>query len=327
VTSLAGDLREDLLRPDAYTTLARSQTVRLVETHISWVFLLDRDVFKVKKPVNLGFLDFRTAEQRRVACDAEVRLNRRLAPDVYRGVVPIRRDAAGRARADGVGDVIDWAVHMSRLPDATRADQLLARGGLVPAAIEAIATRLVAFHHECRSDDVTRGFGSLAVIERNLEENFAQTSAVLDEYLSAKEAEQVVTWQRAFVRAHAATFERRAHEGRVRDGHGDLRLDHVYLDERGVTVIDCIEFNERFRFADVCADVAFLSMDLAEHGRVDYAERLLATYARESNDYDLYSVVDFYESYRAYVRGKISAMLAHDNSLDEATRESASRDA
>jgi aminoglycoside phosphotransferase family enzyme/predicted kinase len=326
-TAPAGDLRNDLLRPEAYAAVAQSQAVRLVETHISWVFLLDGDVFKVKKPVNLGFLDFRSAQQRQSACEAEVHLNRRLAPDVYRGVVPIRRGPEGHAHLGGTGEVVDWAVHMNRLPDAARADQLLAEGSLAKGTVDAIAKRLAAFHRGCRSDEDTRRFGSLPIIERNIEENFEQTRERLGDYLAGEDADEIVRWQRAFLRGHAATFERRAVEGRIRDGHGDLRLDHIYVDQGGVTVIDCIEFNERFRFADVCADVAFLAMDLCEHGRVDLAERLLAAYAREANDFDLYAVVDFYESYRAFVRGKISAMIAHDAALDVATRSRASSDA
>jgi predicted kinase len=123
-------------------------------------------------------------------------------------------------------------------------------------------------------------------------------------------------------------FTTRVEAGRVRDGHGDLRLEHVYFgSNRAITIIDCIEFNERFRYGDVCADIAFLSMDLAWHGRVDLAERFLARYARESNDYDLYSVVNFYESYRAFVRGKVASLLADDTEASAEARERARREA
>ncbi len=317
----------NLLRPEAYAPLARSEAVELIETHISWVVLLDRDVFKVKKPVSLGFLDFRTVSQRQAACEAEVTLNRRLAPDVYRGVVPVCLGDDGRARFGGAGPVVDWAVHMARLPDPARADQRLAAGTLTGRAVEAVAASLASFHAECRSDAETSRFGSPAVIERNVEENFDQTRQVLGKYLGSEEADELLRWQRSFLQAHAAVFEERAAHGRVRDGHGDLRLEHVYLEDGRLTVLDCIEYNERFRFADVCADIAFLSMDLAEHGRVDLAELLLASYAREANDFDLYALVDFYESYRAYVRGKISAMLAEDAGADERARGRAAREA
>lgn len=321
------DLKDDLRRPEAYG-LPRPNRVELAETHISWVFLLGAEVFKVKKPVDLGFLDFRTMAQRKVACEAEVGLNARLAPDVYRGVVAIRRGEDGRACIGGTGPIVDWAVHMARLPDERRADVLLGGGKLSNEAIEAIATRIAKFHAGARGDPNTARFGTSEAVTTNIEENFAQTRSVIDRYLNPAEADEIVRWQTAFVRGHDSLFAQRIAAGRVRDGHGDLRLEHVYLDPPGSpSIIDCIEFNERFRFADVCADVAFLSMDLAGHGRVDLAERLLACYARESSDFDLYALVDFYESYRAYVRGKVATIVAADDQLDPEARQRAEKDA
>jgi aminoglycoside phosphotransferase family enzyme/predicted kinase len=316
----------DLLRPEAYGPL-RPTSVRLVETHISRVFLLEGDVFKIKRPVNLGFLDFTTLERREAACRAEVSLNARLAPDVYLGVVPVRLDPGGRASLCSDGAVVDWAVHMRRLPDAQRADVRLARGQLDRRAIDSIAAHLARFHADARTDDAVSAFGETEAIARNIEENFAQTRGIIDTYVP-DEAAEILRWQTAFLRGHAPLFAQRVASGRIRDGHGDLRLEHVYLDPGDrPTIIDCIEFNDRFRFADVCADVAFLSMDLEAHGRVDLAERLLARYARESNDYDLYALVDFYESYRAFVRGKIAAFMAADPDIDEGARTGAAAEA
>jgi uncharacterized protein len=319
-------LKADLLRPEAYGDL-RPARVELVETHLSRVFLVERDVFKVKRSVDLGFVDFTTIQRREAACRAEVALNARLAPNVYRGVVSVRLDAEGRASFAGKGPVVDWAVHMRRLPDEQRADVLLARGALDGRAIDEIAARLSRFHAEGKTDETISRFGTIEAIARNVEENFAQTRDVIASY-APDEAPEIERWQIAFLRGRPAIFARRIAEGRIRDGHGDLRLEHVYLDGAGEpTIIDCIEFNDRFRYADVCADVAFLSMDLAAHGRVDLAERLLSRYAREANDFDLYAVVDFYESYRAFVRGKVAAILATDAEVDEATRRHAAAEA
>jgi aminoglycoside phosphotransferase family enzyme/predicted kinase len=319
-------VKADLLRPEAYGEL-RPGRVDLVETHISRVFLLERDVFKVKRPVNLGFLDFTTLERREAACRAEVELNSRLAPDVYRGIVALRRDRDGRASISGEGPVVEWAVHMRRLPDERRADVMLARAELDGRAIDAIAAKVARFHAGARSDEIVASFGSPHAIASNVEENFAQTRGVVERYVP-HEAAEIVRWQTEFLRDHTALFEHRAATGRVRDGHGDLRLEHVYFERDGEpTIIDCIEFNDRFRYADVCADIAFLSMDLEAHGRVDLAERLLARYARETNDFDLYAVVDFYESYRAFVRAKVAAMLAADEDVDERTRARAAAEA
>ena len=299
----------------------------LIETHISWVFLGATEVFKVKRPVDVGFLDFTTLEQRRAACDAEVRLNRRLAPDVYLDVVPITLDETGVHRVTGQGPVVEWAVHMRRLAANRRADELLQAGLLGVKQIDALATHIALFHEHARCDAETSKHGSVETIRRNVKENFEQTRGSIRDYLSDPQASDIETWQLA-VLAGEDRFSSRVRGGRVRDGHGDLRLEHVYFGTDGaITIIDCIEFNERFRFADVCADVAFLSMDLAWQGRVDLAERFLSRYARESSDYELYSVVNFYESYRAFVRGKVASLLADDADASAGARNRAKHEA
>lgn len=301
------------------------------ETHISWVFLHETRVYKVKKPVNLGFLDFGTLEQRHAACESEVRLNRRLAHDTYLGVVPVVRDDAGKHRIGNRDDdrsVVDWAVEMVRLSDADRADALLAEGRLSPELVAATAETLAEFHAGAETSNEISRYGSLDVIGGNVRENFNQMRARVGDFISPAQEAEIESRQLGFLREHAEWFETRARTGRVRDGHGDLRLEHVYThDVDRPTIIDCIEFNDRFRYGDVCADIAFLSMDLAAQGRKDLAERFLADYARASNDFDLYRLVDFYEGYRAYVRGKVSAMLAADDDAPPEVRRNAERSA
>jgi aminoglycoside phosphotransferase family enzyme/predicted kinase len=299
----------------------------LIETHISWVFLGSADVYKVKRPVDLGFLDFTTLEKRRAACDAEVRLNRRLAPNIYLDVVPITVDDSGAHSVASKGRAVDWAVHMRRLPVDRRADELLRAGVLGSAEIDALAAHVAHFHERARCDAETSRHGEVTTIRRNVEENFEQTRSSIGEYLTAEQSREIEAWQLATLQDESR-FAARIDADRVRDGHGDLRLEHVYFETDGsIAIIDCIEFNDRFRYGDVCSDIAFLSMDLAWHGRVDLAERLLARYARESNDFDLYSVVDFYESYRAFVRGKIASLLAGDVEASPGTRERARNEA
>ncbi len=311
----------DLVGPD--TTL--------VETHISWVLVGPDEVFKLKKPVSLGFLDFGTPAQRKAACEAEVALNRRLAPRVYLGVRPVVCDAAGRLSIvrDGEpeGEPLDWAVHMRRLPDRDRADVRLREGRLHHEHVDLIARRLAEFHATARCDATTAAFGRPEAIAVNVRENLDQTRGSLARFVSPAQAEQLERAQLAQLEAHRERFAARIEAGRVRDGHGDLRLEHVYLSDHaaehpddGVTVIDCIEFNDRFRYADVAADLAFLAMDLSEHERVDLSEHLVARYAQHAGDYDLYGVLDFYEGYRAYVRGKIAAMVAAAPDVDHERR-------
>jgi uncharacterized protein len=326
-------LEEDLL----------AQGLELRETHISRVFLAEHRVYKVKKPVELGFLDFRTLEQRRAACDDEVELNRRLAPGVYLGVVPILRGRDGAHRIGSLGgaerevgapqardegELVEWAVEMVRLPDLDAADRRLRDGRLGRADLERIAAHLAAFHDCARCDDETARFGALDVIEHNVRENFDQMRADAQLYLTREEFAAIERAQLGFLGDQRARFEQRLAARKIRDGHGDLRLEHCYLDDQdGTNIIDCIEFNQRFRYGDVCADVAFLAMDLAVHERSDLSEAFLAAYARHTDDYEAYGLVDFYESYRAFVRGKVNAMLASDASASPAARQRASGEA
>ncbi len=292
-----------------------------VETHISWVFLGPDQVYKIKKPVDFGFLDFTTVEARRQACQAEVDLNRRLAPDVYLGLLPVTRGPGGALQIGGEGDAVDWVVHMRRLPDTDRADVRLTQGRLTGDHLATVASVLAQFH---RASPVVHPVDPVQVVRRNVEENFDQTRATIRNHLSVEEVRELETRQLSFLAAHASRLEARAEAGFVREGHGDLRLEHVYMDERGrVRILDCIEFNRRFREGDTASDLAFLSMDLAFHGRMDLSEQLLALVARDANDYDLYGVVDFYESYRAHVRAKIASFVASDPKLDARARDQA----
>jgi uncharacterized protein len=296
-----------------------AREVKLVETHISWV-LLGPDVYKVKKPVKLPFLDFSTFEAREQACRTEVRINRRLAPRTYQGVVAIRKRPDGRYTFGAVGSIVDWAVRMTRLDDTRRADVLLGEGALGRDHVDALALGVAAFHADASATPRVARFGAPEIVERNVADNFVALREHLGRYVRDDAAVEIERWQLAFLRGHRDLFERRMIDGAVREGHGDLRLEHVFFHPEGTDfeVIDGIEFDERYRCADVASDVAFLAMDLARCGHVDLAERFLAMYARASNDYELYRLVDFYESYRACVRAKISALIGRD---DEARRE------
>ena len=312
----AGDLATDLLRPEAYPAPYPGH-VELRETHLSRVFLTEGDVFKVKKAVRFAFLDFTSLEARQRACEAEIVLNSRLSAGTYLGLVPVRLDDRGRHHLGPEGEVVDWAIHMLRLPDAFRGDQRLAAGTLDRRHLEAVAIRIAELHGRAGASPMLEAWGTRDAVARNVRESFAEVDAGDERLLTIAQQREVVSWQLDFLREHGEIFARRLAEGRVREGHGDLRLEHVYLGERGeLTIIDCLEFDPRYRWADTCADVAFFSMDLAAHGRVDLAERFLALYARATDDYGLYAVVDFYEAYRAYIRGKIATLTARNGNSE-----------
>lgn len=302
--------------------------VRLEETHISWVLLAGKDAYKIKKPVALPFLDFSTFEARERACRNEVFVNRRLAPRTYLGVVPIRRRADGRSTFGPRGVIVDWAVRMVRLDDRLRADHLLAEGKLGREHVDRVAVGIATFHADARTDPRIARFGSPDAIEHNVVDNFEAMRGSIARYVQEPAAREIEQWQIAFLRERRDVLVSRMKGGAVRDGHGDLRLEHVFFRPDGdFDVIDAIEFDDRYRFADVAADVAFLAMDLSRLGRVDLAERFLASYARASNDFDMYRVVDFYEGYRACVRAKIAALVAADPETPLEARETARTEA
>jgi aminoglycoside phosphotransferase family enzyme/predicted kinase len=295
---------------------AGGEPAERIETHISWVFRTASRVLKVKKPVRLGFLDFGTEAARRAACVEELRVNERFAPGVYRGLARIVRTRAGAIVLDEptAGDVVEHGVWMDRLPDEERADLRLARGALARADVERIAETIARHHGASAAADLA--MGSAELIAAHVRENFEALRASphlagAEAVLSPSEAREVEAWQLEFLRTEGARFEARRSAGAIRDGHGDLRLEHVYVGDAGIRILDAIEFDPAFRAGDVAADVAFLSMDLASMGHVELAERFLARYARETNDFDLFGVVDFYEAYRACVRAKI-ALLRDD---------------
>jgi aminoglycoside phosphotransferase family enzyme/predicted kinase len=310
--------------------LDASAPVELRATHASWVYLAGADVWKVKRPVDLGFLDFTSLEARRRDCEDEARLNRRLAPSIYLGVEPVRRGPGG-LELGGAGPVVDWAVHMRRLPDGASAAARLARGVLGPAELEALAACVADFHRAARE---TPAWGERARLRANVDENFAETERFVGDsvgdLVDRETFEDARAFQTRWLDEHAALLEARVAAGRIREGHGDLRLEHVYFldDDPGDAapiVIDCVEFAERFRAGDVAADVAFLAMELDLAARPDLASGFLARYAEAAGDLDLYRVVDFYLSYRAWVRGKVAALVASDADapLDVRTRKRA----
>ena len=277
----------DLLRPEAYALDGAATTVSLRTTHASWVFLVGGHAWKVKRPVDLGFLDFRTTEARRVDCEQEVRLNRRLASDVYLGVEPIRWTPAGGHALRGSGEIVEWAVHMRRLPETASAEALLGRDALDAGMLERVAESLAVFLGHARE---APEFGTPAALARNLEENFRQVLPFVGEVLDQDTLDEVRAFQTSKLRDDHRTFEARVAEGHVREGHGDLRLEHLYFlpggggDQAEPTFIDCIEFNERFRCGDTTSEIGFLAMELEAVGRRDLAAGLLARFAEATPD-------------------------------------------
>jgi hypothetical protein len=298
--------------------------VEVRQTHISVVFLAGDYVYKIKKPVQLGFLDFSTLEKRRHYCDEEVRLNRRLAPEVYLGVVPVAQSGPG-LRLEGQGAVVDWAVKMLRLPQEVTLQKRVQRDEVSIDQVQALARKLAAFLRDADHGPHISTFGRFDVVAGNARENFEQASSLVGSTLSRAVFDRMRKLTEEALTRLRPNIESRAGRDVPRDTHGDLHLDHVYLfpdrqPPADLVIIDCIEFNERFRFADPVADMAFLVMDFRFHGRRDLAEVFTEEYFRASGDEEGRALLSFYSAYRAAVRGKVEGFELAEQELPESQR-------
>lgn len=317
------ELIRHLQEPACYSP--RPVAVTLRETHASAVFLAGARAYKLKKPVNLGFLDFSTLEKRQRACADEVRLNRRLAPDVYLGVEPVVVNG-GAVSVGGPGTVIDYVVVMRRLADNASLQALIERGEATDCHVRGVAEHLAAFHLEAERGPRIDTFGRPEAIAANIEENFAQAEPFVGSTIERVVLDEISRSSWEFLAEHERLFCDRVARGCTRDGHGDLRAEHLYFDGGRLEIIDCIEFNERFRYGDVASDLAFLAMDLERLGQPGLADTLVARYD-ELTPFAVREVLDFYRCYRAFVRGKVASIRWSQQPAGGTAAESALADA
>jgi len=313
------DIVTALLERGAYPQ--PTSRVELVQTHISWVFLTDRFAYKVKKPVDLGFLNFSTLRRRHFYLHQELILNRRLCPEIYLEVLPIVKHQGG-LRLGGPGRPVEYALKMVRLPQERMMDEVTDRGELQPEHLERIIERLVPFYEAAATGPRINKFGEPAIIAFNHQENFSRTAPLVGEMLSAELFARIQAYSLGFLKRNRQLFLRRIREGRIRDCHGDLHMKNICLAD-GVYIYDCIEFNSRFRYGDVAADIDFLAMDLDYHGLGALSRFFVQRFAQASGDQELLEILDFYKCYRAYVRGKINAFIAQDPAQSPEARKNA----
>ncbi len=291
----------------------------LIETHISWVILAGDYAYKIKKPVDLGFLDFSTLEKRRVCCEEELRLNRRLAEEIYLSVIAI----GGSPESPLLGadaNVIEYAVKMRRFPQEAQLDRVLQRGELDAYKIDAFARMAAEFHATATSAESASEFGTPEQVWHPIAENFAQ----IREHLSGGEWEDQLAnleqWSRERYQVLLPLLQQRKQQGFIRECHGDLHLRNLaWIDGRAMA-FDCIEFNPSLRWIDVISDIAFLVMDLRERGEPQLAQRFLNNYLEISGDYTGLPLLPFYMLYRAMVRTKVAAIRAGQKNIPKTER-------
>lgn len=306
------DLLDSMTNPNFYPH--KPAVVELIQTHISYVFIAGDIVYKVKKPVDFGFLDFTSLDKRKFYCDEELRLNKRLAPSIYLDVVPISQDSTNNIILGQGETVIDYAVRMKKLPLDKMLKTLLADGRADGKVMDAVANKIAAFHKVAETGGRIDEMGGIATIRHNHEENFTQTRNYINITIPEYQYNFIKDYVENFLTDKKSLLEKRVADCKIRDCHGDLHLEHICIAD-AIIIFDCIEFNERFRFGDVAAEVAFLTMDLDYNGYLEQAESFVKFYLKYSNDTDMIMLLNFYRCYYAYVRGKVTSFRLDQKDL------------
>lgn len=297
------NLIENLQRSDLFSHPVSS--FKVVETHISWVLLTGQYAYKIKKPLNFGFLDFTTLEKRHHFCQKELELNRRLAPEIYETIIPITGTLES-PQLNGEGPVIEYAIKMKEFSQDNLFTKVLSRGELTEDYIEQLAETIAKFHSEIPSAQLGTPFGTPDHILAPVIQNFEQARPLIDEAQDINNLEAIQKWSLEESKKLAPIFTLRKQQGYVKECHGDIHLGNIILLDNRPVIFDCIEFNEDFRWTDVMSDVGFLIMDLIEHEKPLLANRLLNHYLEITGDYEGLRVIRYYIVYRAMVRAKIA---------------------
>lgn len=318
------DLIQQMLQPAFYPHPV-DQPVKLLQTHISYVFLTGEYAYKVKKPANFGFLDFSTLERRRHFCHEELHLNRRLSPALYLQVLPIGRTAASQYQleSEDSGEVAEYALQMRQFDQDKLFSYLFDQGELSPERMQELGKRVASFHTSAETNYEIQAFGDVAAVRAVAEDNYQTSLPYIGRAQSQAQLEQTRAFSEQFFQDHADWFRQRQNQGQIRECHGDLHLNNVCLYEGQIQVFDCIEFNQEFRRIDVIYDAAFMVMDLELQGRPDLANAFLNAYLEQTGDYGGAVLLPLYLSMRAYIRAKVGSLMLDDPDIPEADRQQA----
>lgn len=308
-----GMLFDQLKNPQFYGPQVTS--VHLLQTHISYVALTGTYAYKVKKPVNFGFLDFSTLDKRKFYCEEELRLNKRLCPEMYLEVVTItKKDNA--LQLGGEGPIVEYAVKMKEFPQEAIMTNMLLDGRVSEETIDHLCTILVDFYRSQQPSDEVKQFGKLPAVKQNIDENFDQTRPMIDITVPKQTFFSIKDAVSKFFERKKEIFDRRMKEGQIYECHGDLHSGNIAITKKAIHIFDCIEFNDRFRFCDVASDIGFLAMDFDYLNYPYLSSFLIQRYVQKSKDAGVYSVLNFYKCYRAFVRGKVHGFQINDPHIE-----------
>ena len=301
-----------LLNPSIYDHAV--DKIELVETHISWVLLTGDFAYKIKKPVNFGFLDFSSLEKRQYYCEEELRLNRRFAPQLYLDVITIT-GTEDQPSINGKGEVLEYAVKMKQFPSESLLSTKLDSGDLREAHMDWLAQVIADFHQKANIAKAKSKFGTLEAIAQPVSENIQQIRHQIQEPDILLQLDSIEKWSKTAFKRLYPELRKRKQEGYIRECHGDLHLGNIIQLHEKIIPFDCLEFNENLRWIDVLSEIAFLVMDLDDHQRTDLARRLLNKYLEHTGDYRNLAVLQYYMVYRAMVRAKVNALRLNQDGL------------
>lgn len=316
-------LIQQMMRSEFYASEA---PVQLIQTHVSYVLLTGAYAYKLKKPVNFGFLDYSTLEKRKHFCEEELRLNQRAAAELYLEVVPISKtetEAGIRYQFGDTGDVVDYAVKMRQFPQETLLTSLFDRDELTEDLLQELARVIADFHLKTYTDDRIRSFGEVAQVREAFDQNFEQTEHYIGGPQTQQQFDETQAYCNRFFAEQGALFVDRMRHDWIRECHGDLHLRNICYWNNKLLLFDCIEFNEPFRFVDVMYDVAYIVMDLEARQRRDLATLFLNTYVEQTGDWEGLQVLPIYISRQTYVRAKVTSFLLDDPGVPEVEKQKA----
>ncbi|PAU94476.1 phosphotransferase [Aliifodinibius salipaludis] len=317
-----------LKSPDSYPH--NPEGVSHIQTHISHVFLVPPYVYKFKKSVDFGFLDYSSLAKRKEFCHREVELNRRLSNDIYLGVVSVSKEGDSFQISDEVlqtDSVVEYAVKMKQLPDEYFLHSYLEKGTLKKSHLNRVVDKLADFYNTQQPDEQVLQYGEIESIKVNTDENFEQTKGFVGETIDDNMYRGIQSFTNQYFEHRSELFERRIAQRRIVDGHGDLHLEHIHITPEKVQIYDCIEFNDRFRYGDLAVDLAFLAMDLDFNNRWQEERYFIDEMSKKLDDPDLLEIIDFYKCYRAYVKGKVKSLQSGEEEVPQVDREKAAQKA
>jgi len=291
-------------------------SVELIQTHISYIALTGKYAYKIKKPVNFGFLDFSTLEKRKYFCEEEVKLNKRLCPDIYLGVVPITQND-DNFELSGKGKVVEYAVKMKEFPQEKIMTKLLEKDKIDEEILDRICDILDNFYEKSKRSKEINNYGSIKTIKKNIDENFDQTKEAINVAISKENFNYIKIVTNQFLSQKKDLFKKRIKNGFIRDCHGDLHSGNIVVSNNKIFIFDCIEFNKRFRYIDIASDIGFFAMDLDFQGHPYHSCYFINKYVEKTKDFGIFEILNFYKCYRAYVRGKVIGFKLNDPHIDK----------